>query len=185
MPEGRRTLAYGVAASLLLHALVLSLGVTTYSDPMGQAAGAPLVARIVEHYTEREPPVAEKAVAEKPRPKAAAPAEIPQAVASPEASTIGQYRYQLAAAAARHNAYPPEALINGWEGEVVVELRVGASGAVSDVRVARSSGFEALDEQALDMYRRAAREVAVPRALWGREFGVELRTIYRKSQASG
>jgi outer membrane biosynthesis protein TonB len=41
-----------------------------------------------------------------------------------------------------------------------------------------SSGYEVLDRQALEMFRQAARAVAVPPALRGREFALELRAIY-------
>ena len=40
-------------------------------------------------------------------------------------------------------------------------------------------------EPSLTMFRNAAREVPVPRALWGRAFGVELRATYRGGKASG
>lgn len=47
-------------------------------------------------------------------------------------------------------AYPSIARRNGWEGEVLVELRVSENGRVLDARVVESSGFPVLDRQAVD-----------------------------------
>lgn len=49
------------------------------------------------------------------------------------------------------NAPPPYPLVarrRGWEGRVLLEVRVGADGSVGRVRVARSSGHSVLDEAA-------------------------------------
>jgi TonB family protein len=128
-------------------------------------APPPVVARLLEPQVEVAPaPAPRKVSARKPQPAA------PQL---PEATTVGQYRYLLAAAAVRYNS--PASV----EGDVLVRIGVDASGAVSEVSVARSSGHAALDAQALEMFRNAARDVAVPRTLWGRGFEVELKTTYR------
>ena len=163
-----RALALGLGASLALHGLLLSLRSPEALD--APLAPASIVARLMEPQAEAAPAPAA------PQRKTQRTVASPQA---PEATTEGQYRYLLAAAAARHNAYPAQALANGWEGDVVVRVAVAASGTVSTVSVARGSGHAALDEQALQTFRRAAREVGVPRALRGRAFGVELKTTYR------
>jgi TonB family protein len=46
--------------------------------------------------------------------------------------------------------YPPDARRRGWRGEVVVAFRLRTNGTVRDVRVARSSGYEALDRCAVE-----------------------------------
>jgi TonB family protein len=75
---------------------------------------------------------------------------------------------------------------NNWEGEVLVRMVVGANGLVSAVSVKTSSGYEVLDDQALDMFRKATGQVRIPALLRGREFAVEIRvTYYLKDQASG
>lgn len=49
--------------------------------------------------------------------------------------------------------YPPGALAQGWEGQVLLRLQIAADGSVQQVLIERSSGYEALDRAA----RRAAR----------------------------
>ena len=174
-----RTLALALSASLAAHALLLSLN---QGEVLDVPPLPPIVGRLVEPQIEPLPapiPVPQRIVRKVVAPVAPPPAAPELA----EATTEGHYRYLLAAAAARHHAYPPDA--HGVEGDVWVRVTVDASGAVSEVGIARSSGHAPLDEQALAAFRRAAREIEVPRALRGRGFGVELRTIYRESQRSG
>jgi protein TonB len=45
--------------------------------------------------------------------------------------------------------YPRVAVINRWEGEVILQLHVDASGAVVRVAVAQSSGYAVLDDAAV------------------------------------
>jgi protein TonB len=51
--------------------------------------------------------------------------------------------------------YPPRARRQGWQGTVDIALAVGGDGSVTEARVARSSGYPALDEVALDAARRS------------------------------
>jgi TonB family protein len=44
--------------------------------------------------------------------------------------------------------YPERARRMGWEGEVLLHLRIGEAGNVEEVSVSRSSGFDLLDESA-------------------------------------
>ncbi len=50
--------------------------------------------------------------------------------------------------------YPIEALRSGEEGEVVVDVAVGASGGVENVTVVKSSGYRPLDSAAVESVRR-------------------------------
>ena len=50
--------------------------------------------------------------------------------------------------------YPAEARDNGWEGRVVLHVRVNAAGRPDGVRVSRSSGFSVLDAAARRAVRR-------------------------------
>ena len=51
--------------------------------------------------------------------------------------------------------YPSAARLNGWEGKVVLRAVIRADGHLSEVKVHRSSGFEALDNAALEAIRLA------------------------------
>jgi protein TonB len=104
----------------------------------------------------------------------------------PDTGSLAQFRQQLIGVAVRYKRYPRMALDNGWEGDVVVRIEIGAGGAVASVSVKSSSGHEVLDAQALDMFRKAVPQVPVPPALRGRDFSVDVRAIYSlKDQPSG
>jgi len=99
---------------------------------------------------------------------------------------IAGYRAALLAEAARYKRYPPMARDNGWEGEVIVRMAIGADGSIVSLDVTSTSGYRALDRQALDMFRRAGPRVPVPEALRGKSFTLDLRAIYNlKDQVSG
>jgi periplasmic protein TonB len=119
-----------------------------------------------------EPPVAVAA------PPAAAPVPDP-------AAALARFREQLVALAIRYKRYPRVALDNAWTGDVVVHIDVAASGAVAAVTVKTSSGHAVLDEQAIEMFRKAAPDVAVPAALHGRPFSIEVRAIYNLRDRPG
>jgi len=51
--------------------------------------------------------------------------------------------------------YPPESRQRGEQGEVVLEIDVGADGLVEDVAVVESSGYRSLDEAAMSAARSA------------------------------
>ncbi|MBA2115077.1 energy transducer TonB [Bremerella alba] len=49
--------------------------------------------------------------------------------------------------------YPAEAVRNGWQGEVLLRIAIAPDGQVSQVSVAKSSGYEILDQAALRAVR--------------------------------
>lgn len=97
-----------------------------------------------------------------PPPPAPAPAAAPAPIAPPPAPAIDDAAARagfgrcLSAAVAKQKRYPRLAQQRGWQGEVMLHVVVDASGRLLDVSVERSSGFEALDREALEMVRRAA-----------------------------
>ena len=203
--EHRRSLVHAAMASMALHALVLSLNAPALKELLAQPfpSSAAIVARLVEPAAALEAPAPEstraaapKREATRPVPKrlvpaidppptaaAAEDAGSPVANAAParpaiDATSVAQYRHQLISSAVRHKRYPDSAVSNDWQGDVLVSLNIAASGAVAAIQVKASSGHALLDEQTLDMFRRAAAEVPVPPALRGQEFGVEVRASY-------
>jgi protein TonB len=128
---------------------------------------------------------------------APAPAPVPRidpsvvaTVAPPasavEAGALERYRQAVTRAAARFKRYPRVAIDNNWEGEVVVLVAIGADGRLASLRVKLSSGYEVLDQQALQMFDNASRFVPLPAELRGRACELELRAIYNlRDQRSG
>jgi protein TonB len=92
--------------------------------------------------------------------------------------SLAQYRLQLIGAARKYKRYPRVAMDNNWEGTAEIHMVIGANGMISSVAIRTSSGHEVLDQQALEMFKRAKPLVPIPAALRGKEFTVVLRAIY-------
>lgn len=90
-----------------------------------------------------------------------------------DAAGILAYRMDLAREMRNHR-YPPLARERGWTGEAEVELDVSRQGRPRQVLLARSSGHDALDREALAMTTRAASAAALPPSLRGQAFTVRL-----------
>ena len=124
------------------------------------------------------PPVAS------PAPPAASPA-APAAPSAPvpappaardEADTVARFRMLVIEAARKFRSYPRVARDNNWEGRATVRVVYAADGRRASIAIARSSGHEVLDRQALDTIAQAV--VPVPAALLGREFALEIPVAY-------
>jgi protein TonB len=158
--------------------------------PIAKAPAPEAPAPLIEAKPEAPQPEAREAegaapAAPEPAPPAAiAPSE--PADPAPDQTSVAQYRLQLISAARKFKNYPRVAMENNWEGDVVVRMAFGGNGALAGLSVQSSSGHKVLDQQALEMFKRAAAAVFVPPALQGREFSFEVRAVYNlKDQASG
>ena len=161
------------------------------SKPRERAAELP-----VPLQTSLEPaPVAEPKAAETPAvPAPSAPAappsvassapehvatELPATPETVDTNLLEAYRLALIDAARRYKRYPAQAMERGWEGRVEIRVVVGANGKIKNALVKRSSRYQILDEQALDMVRRAfdalTQDKPAPR---GREFSVDVPVIF-------
>lgn len=137
------------------------------------------------------PPASEPAAAPPsaaPAPAAAAAPQSTAPVARPgadvDADSLGRFRMQVIEAALRFKRYPRVAMDNNWEGVALVRLVFGADGKRASVTIARSSGHEILDRQALDTMTKAF--VPVPASLRGKEFTLEIPVMYNlKDNPSG
>lgn len=84
----------------------------------------------------------------------------------------------LATEARRFKRYPQRALAEEIGGTVELRIAVAAGGQSQEVAIARSSGYEALDDAALEMLRKAAPRTAVPELLRRRSFVVNLPIVF-------
>lgn len=92
--------------------------------------------------------------------------------------SLAQYRLALIGAAKRHRLYPESAVERGWQGRVTVRLAFDADGSIAVALVQRSSGYGALDQQAVEMLRKAAALTPLPPALRSREFSVDVPVLF-------
>ena len=133
---------------------------TPARDPVAQVAAAPPAA------AGSAPAVGQPTAAPRPGDDA------------PDLGSLAQFRLALIGTAKRYRLYPESAVERGWHGRVTVRLAFDAEGAVAAALVRRSSGHATLDEQALDMLRKAAALTPVPPALRSREFAVEVPVVF-------
>jgi protein TonB len=150
---------------------------------LAQPAPAPpaVIGRVDPAPSAPAPASAETAPAETARPETA-----PVEAAAADPGSLAQYRLQLISAARNYKRYPRVAIDNNWEGDVVVRMAVGANGRLAELTIRSSSGHAVLDQQAIEMFRKAATTVQIPPALRGKEFALELRAIYNlRDQGSG
>jgi periplasmic protein TonB len=94
-----------------------------------------------------------------PVPSAARPPVPPAASdASPASVETGDnYAQLLAQEMDKYKKYPPVALMRGWQGKVVLQLRIAASRQILGAAVVRSSGYDVLDQAAVVMAQQLGR----------------------------
>jgi periplasmic protein TonB len=115
--------------------------------------------RRVERPIRREvPPVPTSRPAEPAPPPVAAP---PAAVATVSPQQIS-WQSKVAAYLARFRRYPVSAQQRGEQGEVLMRLTVTRDGAVASAVIVRGSGFDDLDQAAIDWVQRASPIPAFP-----------------------
>lgn len=154
--------------------------------PAAKASPPPREESAKEEIPGAPPPAAAPAAPAVSAPPAAPPVAAIAPPAAPDpAAALARFRDGIREVAGRYKRYPRAALDNGWTGDVVVLIDVGASGSVSSIRVKTSSGYEVLDAQALEMFSSAVPQVPVPAALRGRAFSVELRAVYNLRDRPG
>lgn len=90
-----------------------------------------------------------------------------------------QYGSTLGRAIAKHKSYPKIAQMRGWQGECLLDLKIDSSGNVLSTNIKQSSGYESLDNQALEMVRKASPFPAPPEALRGRSFNITVPVSFK------
>ncbi len=134
--------------------------------PVQKVAPTPVVAPVVE-----PPPVVEEVVPEKPvvqPPKKVVPPPPPPGPTQADIDAAKRaYGNLLTRGIAKHKSYPKIAARRGWEGTVMLTLKIDSSGNVLSATVRDSSGHDALDKRALKMVKKAAPFPVPPEILQG------------------
>jgi protein TonB len=94
-------------------------------------------------------------------------------------NALSQYGSLLGKAIAKHKSYPKIAQMRGWQGECLLDLKIDSNGNVLSANIKESSGHESLDNQALEMVRKASPFPAPPEALRGRSFNITVPVSFR------
>jgi periplasmic protein TonB len=110
------------------------------------------------------------------------PPEPPKKIEPSEndvSNALNQYGSTLGRAIAKHKSYPKIAQMRGWQGECLLDLKIDSSGNVLSANVKESSGHESLDNQALEMVRKASPFPPPPEALRGRSFNITVPVSFK------
>jgi TonB family protein len=111
-----------------------------------------------------------------------APAAPPPAPAAPKKQEVdyrgivqryaNAWRQEIARPGVGARNYPRKALQEGWEGTARIRVELGRDGKVRSVVLSQSTGYDVLDERALEIMKRVP-VPPVPQELLGRELSVE------------
>ena len=120
---------------------------------------------------------------EEPPPTFTAPPPEPVKPVGPTPQAIDNdrdlYGSLLTREIAKHKQYPKIAQMRGWQGTVKVELQIDNNGNLVTSSINKSSGFEALDKQALEMVKKASPLPLPPESLRNRQFNILVPVTFR------
>jgi periplasmic protein TonB len=188
-----------IAISMAIHIIIMmglpelnkpllipqEMSVTISSSPIQKTIEkieTPELVKKVEPIQKKITPIIDKnaiSVAQ-PTPKEVAPAppaetvsKIPNIVPQEQLTQhLESYSSLLANAIAKYKQYPKIAQMRGWQGTVIADLEIDSKGTVISIKIKKSSTYEVLDNEALEMIRKASPFPAPPESLRGKNFNV-------------
>ncbi len=142
-----------------------------------------------EPQEEISPPPVQRVIAVTPsiekKSQVVAPPPPPVPVEPPPPSQVdidnalGQYGGLLGRAIAKQKSYPKIAARRGWQGKVLLDLKIDGNGNVLSAKVKESSGHKVLDVQAVKMVKRAAPFPKPPLALRNSNFNLTVPVSFK------
>lgn len=134
----------------------------------------------VENVIAAVPSVERKAevVVPPPTPVEPPPPEISQADID---NALNSYGNLLGRTIAKYKSYPKIAERRGWQGTALLDLKIDSNGNVLSAVVRESSGYDALDNRALEMVEKASPFPAPPKVLQGRTFNISVPVAFKLS----
>ena len=95
-----------------------------------------------------------------------------------DAEGVRRYRLALAVEAGRFKHYPARAQEANMTGTVEIRVVIATAGHSGKVELAKSSGYDLLDDAALEMVKKATQFASVPEPLRQRVFTVSLPVVF-------
>ena len=89
-----------------------------------------------------------------------------------EAQETENYALRISKIIMNNKQYPKIAQMRGWQGTVIADLEIDSKGTVISIKIKKSSTYEVLDNEALEMIRKASPFPAPPYNLRGKNFNV-------------
>jgi protein TonB len=105
---------------------------------------------------------------------APASAAAPAAASGPDPGSVARFRLELMEIARRYKRYPRIAQDNNWEGRVDLRITIAETGSIASLTVKKGAGRTVLDDAALAMIRSAQAQAAIPPALRGKAFTLDI-----------
>ncbi len=167
----------------LLKPLEMSVTISTSPIPKPiEKIETPQPIKKVEPVQKRITPIIDKNATSiaQPIPKEVAPPTPAEAISKtpnivPQEQVtqhLESYSSLLANAIAKYKQYPKIAQMRGWQGTVIADLEIDSKGSVVSVKIKKSSTYEVLDNEALEMIKKASPFPAPPESLRGKNFNV-------------
>ncbi len=149
-PSEKHKIPLSVAAPLLLH---------SEPDQTPTGNGSPLSLKASSSDLESKIPEGSLLIALSPsgdRPKETVPSDESLRVTGPSKNGFNGQRtfVQPLYASNPKPTYPREARRKGYEGEVILKVQVLSNGGVGSIEIGRSSGYELLDQSALEAVKK-------------------------------
>lgn len=110
--------------------------------------------------------------------------DTPRAEEAPDPALLERYGRSLSKLLALHQQYPRLAALRGWEGEVQLRLTIARKGNIIATQVMRSSGYEVLDQSAIQLVASAGPLPRPPEALQNRELQIIVPVFFKLEKAS-
>jgi len=135
---------------------------------------APPTAVVQAAPPEPTPPAVASVAPAAPAASSGTPTATAPVATAPDPGSVAQFRMDLIAKAKEYRRYPRAAVDNNWEGKVDLRMVIAPNGTIASLAVRKSAGYVALDDEAQRMFRTAKAQIAVPPALRGKEFTVDI-----------
>lgn len=103
-----------------------------------------------------------------------APQPAAAAASGPDPGSVARFRLELMEIARRYKRYPRIAQDNNWEGRVELRIAFAENGSIASLTVKKGAGRAVLDDAAQGMIRSAQAQAAIPPALRGKAFVLEI-----------
>jgi protein TonB len=88
----------------------------------------------------------------------------------------------LTKAIAKQKKYPRIAQIRGWQGEIIIDLEIDGQGNLIKSKIKQRSKFKILDDEGMDMVKRASPFPKPPKELESKVFNVIVPISFKLQQ---
>lgn len=126
------------------------------------------------------------------KPEQIEPIIKPEKIAQPEVTksvspsvikkSIESYSSTLAKAIAKQKKYPRIAQLRGWQGEMIIDLKIDGQGNLIESKIKKGTKFKVLDTEGMNMVKRASPFPKPPKNLESSVFNVIVPISFKLKQ---